>query len=179
MRKELLVIILANILSAIGMGIFGPVYALFFQNISGNYLELSTAFGIFWLAVALLELPFGYLSDRFGKRRFIILGGIFSSLTSLLYLFVRSTSHLYLVEGLSGAATSMQTPAINSLISESSSKKNRGRTFGLFNSSINFSYGLASILSGVFVSIFGLSSIFIISSTFQICSTAVVCKIKR
>jgi len=155
------------------------VLVLFFQNISGNYLEMSTALGIFWMVIALLEYPFGHLSDKFGKRKFIIIGGIISSISTLSYLLVKSTTQLYLIEALSGIATSMQTPAINSLISDNSLKKNRGKTFGLFNSSINFSYGLASILSGVFVTIFGLSYIFIISSAFQVCSTAVVCKIKR
>jgi MFS family permease len=179
MKKELVVIILANVFSAVGMGIFAPVYTLFSQRIEASYLDISTAFGVFWVAVALLEIPFGHLSDRYGKKKFIIIGGIVSAVGSLLYLIIQTPIQLFMVEIFSGIATSMQTPAIESIISESSSKKNRGRTFGLFNSSINFSYGLASIFSGVIVTLLGMSSIFFISSALSVCSTAVVCKIKK
>jgi MFS family permease len=179
MRKELLVVILANIFSAIGMGIFAPVYSLFSQQIDGGYLEVSTALGIFWLVVALLELPFGHLSDKFGKKKFIVIGGIIGAVGSLLYIFVNTPIQLYIVEAFSGIAMAMQTPAIESLISEASPKKKRGRMFGLFNSSVNFSYGLASIVSGLAVATLGVSSIFLLSSAFQICSSAVVCKIKK
>ncbi|MGC8812455.1 MAG: MFS transporter [Candidatus Aenigmatarchaeota archaeon] len=177
MKKELLVIMLANILSAIGMGIFAPVYLLYYQKI-GNYSEIATAFGIFWIVLALLEVPFGYLSDRFGKKYFIVIGGILTSLVSFCFIFVKSAFELYFLEFLSGMATSMQTPAVQSLISEVAPRDKRGKFFGLFNSSTNFTYGLASIVSGIFIGVFGLTSIFIISSFFQISSVFLASRIK-
>jgi MFS family permease len=177
MRKELLVAMLASILSSIGTGIFAPIYLLYYQKI-GNYAEVTTAFGIFWIVLALLEAPFGNLSDKFGKKLFIVLGGILTSLTSISYIFITTLFELYLLEFISGVATSMQTPAIQSLISEAAPRKKKGKVFGLFNSSINFTYGIASILSGILIGVFGLNSIFIISSLFQISSTFIASKIK-
>ncbi|MEM7825734.1 MAG: MFS transporter [Candidatus Aenigmatarchaeota archaeon] len=177
MKKELLVLMLANILSSVGMGIFAPIYLLYYQKI-GSYTEITTAFGIFWVVLALLEVPFGYLSDKFGKKIFIILGGILTSLISLSYVFIKTSFELYFLEFLSGIATSMQTPAIQSLISEISPKKNKGKIFGLFNSSFNLSYGLASIISGIFVGVFGLNSIFFISSFFQFASVLIASRIR-
>jgi MFS family permease len=178
MRKDLLVVMLASILSSIGMGIFAPIYLLYYQKI-GNYMEVTTAFGIFWIVLALLEAPFGHLSDKFGKRFFIVLGGILTSLVSVSYIFINTALELYFLEFVSGVATSMQTPAIQSIISEVAPKKNKGKIFGLFNSSANFSYGLASVLSGIIIGVFGINSIFVISSLFQISSTFIASKIKR
>jgi MFS family permease len=178
MKKELVVILLANILSAIGMGIFAPIYLLYYQKI-GNYSEIATAFGIFWIVLAFLEIPFGYLSDKFGKKYFIVLGGILTSLISFSFIFVQSAFELYLLEFLSGVATSMQTPAVQSLISEVAPKNKRGRVFSIFNSSANFTYGLASIFSGIFIGVFGLTSIFILSSLFQISSAFLASRIKN
>lgn len=177
MRKELIVVMLASILSSIGMGIFAPVYLLFYQKI-GSYGEITAAFGIFWIAVALLEAPFGYLSDKFGKKLFIVLGGILTSLVSLSYTLVKTASELYLLEFLSGTATSMQTPAIQSLISEITPKKKKGKIFGIFNSSVNLTYGIASLFSGIFIGIFGPNSVFILSSFFQFASALIASKIR-
>ena len=178
MRKELLVVMLASILSSIGAGIFAPIYLFYYQRI-GNYVEITTAFGIFWIVLALLEAPFGHLSDKFGKKIFILLGSILTSLTSISYIFIKTTPELYLLEFISGAATSMQTPAIQSLISEVAPRKKRGKDFGLFNSSVNFTYGIASILSGILIGVFGFNSIFILSSLFQLSSAFIASKIKR
>ncbi|MEM5793931.1 MAG: MFS transporter [Candidatus Aenigmatarchaeota archaeon] len=177
MKKELLVVMLVSILSSIGMGMFAPVYLLLYQKI-GNYTEIATAFGIFWIVLALLEAPFGYFSDKFGKKFFIVVGGILTSLVSLSYIFIKSVSELYFLEFLSGMATSMQTPAIQSLISEASPKNKKGKIFGLFNSSVNFTYGLASLFSGIFIGVFGLNSVFIVSSFFQITSALIASRIK-
>ncbi|MEM7821254.1 MAG: MFS transporter [Candidatus Aenigmatarchaeota archaeon] len=178
MKKELLVVMLASILSSIGAGIFGPVYLLYYQKI-GGYSEISMAFGIFWIALALMEIPFGYLSDRFDRKIFIIIGGILTSFVSLFYIFIKTVFELYLLEFLSGVATSIQKPSLQSLISEMASKKERGKIFGLFSSTVNLSYGVASLLSGILIGIFGISSIFIVSSLFQLTSTLIAFKIRK
>lgn len=177
MKKELVVVMLVSILSSVAMGIFAPIYLLFYQKI-GNYTEITAAFGVFWIVLALLEAPFGYLSDKLGKKIFIVLGGILTSFVSLSYMIIKTTFELYILEFLSGMATSMQSPAIQSLISEISPKKNKGKIFGLFNSSVNFTYGIASMVSGVLIGILGLNSIFIVSSVFQLASTFVAFRIR-
>lgn len=177
MKRNLLVLLLACILSELASGIFGPIYILLYQKV-GDFSATSISFGIFSLTIAVLEAPFGYLSDKYGKKPFIVFGGILTSIVSLLYLFVSTPLQLYILEVLAGIATSMQAPVLKSLISETAPKKKRGKIFGLFDSSVNFTYGLASIISGLIFGIFGLEFIFFISSALHASSVALTCKIK-
>ena len=58
------------------------------------WLLLGLALGIYGFSQALLQIPFGYLSDRFGRRRLIALG-----LVSLLWLF-RQHIHRHIIKPL-------------------------------------------------------------------------------
>ena len=177
MKKNLLVLLLACMLSEIASGILGPIYMLLYQRV-GDFSTASISFGIFSLMLAVLEAPFGHLSDKYGRKPFIILGGILTSIISVLYLFITTPFQLYLLECLAGIAASMQTPVLHSLISETAPKRKRGKFFGIFDSSVNLTYGIASIISGLLFSIFGLEVIFFLSSLLHASSVALAYKIK-
>ncbi|MEM5853245.1 MAG: MFS transporter [Candidatus Aenigmatarchaeota archaeon] len=177
MNKNLVGLLVVGMLSQLATGILGPVYALLYQKI-GDFSTTSISFGIFSLTLAILETPLGHLSDKYGRKKFIILGGILASIVSISYTFINSPMQLYALEVLAGAATAMQTPVLYSMLSETFPKNKKGKFFGLFDSSINMTYGLASIVAGLLFSIFGLEFLFILSSTIHAFSAAVAYKLK-
>lgn len=85
-NKNIRLFMLANILIQIGMGVFSVMYNLYIkelgfpETVNGNVISMTS------LATAIMLIPAGFLSDRFGRKGMIILGTIVTVLT----LFYRS-----------------------------------------------------------------------------------------
>ena len=69
----------------LGLFMIYPVFAAYAQQLSGAtpYL-IGEALGIYGLAQGVLQIPFGLLSDRFGRKRMIVLGLILFGVGSLI-----------------------------------------------------------------------------------------------
>jgi len=70
----------------------------------------------------------------------------------------------------------MQIPAFYALLADKTRKKRRGFEIGLIDSSWNIFYGIASMISGILISIFGFSLIFTLASVLHLTSSIVVGK---
>jgi len=176
MKRDVYLLVVVQILIAISMGIVGPVYSIYFERISGSLRDVGIIIGIYWIIVGLLEIPFGLLSDRIGKRKIFAIGGILVSLSIFLYPLVSNFYQILATEIIGAIGYSMQTPAFYALLADTTRKKKRGFEVGLIDSSCNIFYGIASIVSGILISIFGFSLIFTLASALHFTSSIVVGK---
>jgi MFS family permease len=176
MRRNLYLIALAQILVAISMGIIGPVYAIYFEKISGNLKDVGIILGIYWIVVGILEIPFGILSDKIGKKKVFTIGGILVSFSIFLYPFVSNFYQILFAEIIGAVGYSMQMPSFYSLLAEATKRGRRGLEIGLIDSSWNIFYGVASIVSGMVVMTFGFSLIFSLAGFLHFISSVVISK---
>jgi MFS family permease len=81
--------ILLALASTVGLRMLGlflvlPVFTLYGLQFTHSHFLVGLAFGCYGLTMALLQIPFGRLSDRIGRRRVLILGMALFSLGSFL-----------------------------------------------------------------------------------------------
>ena len=87
-NKNVRLFMLANVLIQIGMGVFMVMYNLYIkelgmpETISGKVISMTA------LASAIMLIPAGFLSDKFGRKWMIVGGAVFGSMT----LFYRSVA---------------------------------------------------------------------------------------
>ncbi len=136
-----------------------PVYLLeefdFESGMRGMYL------GIFFLPFALLQYPFGRLTDRWGPMPFIIAGSIVYGAIMMLVTFLQPVPLAIAMMALGTMASGM-LPASLVLVGTFARPETHGRAMGLFNAlgSVGFAAGL--LLSAVFAEIWNYSTSFII-----------------
>ena len=62
-------------LRMLGLFLIMPVLSLFAEQLEGSTPSLiGMAIGIYGISQAILQIPFGLMSDRFGRKRIIIIG---------------------------------------------------------------------------------------------------------
>ena len=63
-------------LRMLGMFIILPVFALYAEHLPGgdSHTLIGIALGAYGLTQAVLQIPFGWLSDRLGRKRYIYRG---------------------------------------------------------------------------------------------------------
>jgi MFS family permease len=174
--RRIYLLALVQILIAMSMGIVGPIYSIYFERISGSLKDVGIIIGIYWIIVGLLEIPFGILSDRIGKTKTFLIGGLLTSLSIFLYPIVTNFYQILIAEIIGAIGYAMQLPSFYALLADLTSKEKRGLEIGLIDSSWNIFYGLASIFSGIIVSIFGFSLIFSLASFLHLSSSIIVSK---
>jgi MFS family permease len=94
--------------------------------------------------------PFtGRWSDRVGKRRRFIVGGlVLLAVASALYPFATTYGHVLVLRMLQGVGAALTVPATVALVNELATSDDRGGNFGVFNTFRLVGFGFGPIVAG-------------------------------
>jgi len=116
--------------------------------------------GAFSLSRGLLGPFVGRLSDRIGRKRFILTGlGIFA-VVSLCYSLAGNVWQLILVRILQGAASVMVTPIAQGYVGDMTPVGKEGQMMNLFYASMFVGVGLGPLLGGVLTDLWSVHAAF-------------------
>ncbi len=140
---------IAVAVAMLGIGIISPILPLYVETFSASGLVIGIIMGAFSLSRGLLGPFVGRLSDRIGRKRFLLAGlGIFA-LVSLCYSLAGNVWQLILVRIIQGAASVMVTPIAQGYVGDITPVGKEGRMMNLFYSSMFIGVGLGPLLGGV------------------------------
>jgi len=168
-RRNMIFLAIAMFFANISWGIAFPYLGVYMRIIGGSVFLVGLLSVIFNITSTVFQYPFGYLSDRTGKRKpFIALGILSSGGTYALIAFISSPILLLGLRGLQGALSASLSPAHSALISELATRV--GSAFGFFNFVENLGYMVGNFLGGFIVQYLDIKSAFFIASAFSLLS---------
>ncbi len=119
---------------------------------------LGIALGIYGLTQASLQIPFGMLSDRFGRKPIICLGLVIFIIGSLIAAMSDSIYGLILGRALQG--TGAIAAAIMALAADLSTEQHRTKVMALIGISIGISFSVAFVLGPLLYNYIGINGLF-------------------
>src|SRR3990170_4649138 len=110
----------------------------------------------------LISLPAGSLSDRFGRRKILVLSGVIFASAPFFYLFVTVWWHLIIVRFYHGFATAIFVPVANAFVADMFPDK-RGERISLFSSATTIGRTIAPFLGGyiLFITNYGFHELYL------------------
>ena len=115
------------------------------------------------LFAALGQAFLGNLSDKYGRKKIIFIGQIFSILFYI-FLPVGSISwHFVLISIFAGIGSGLRDPALKALLTDVTSEDSRATVFGIESGLISISQIFGPILGGLFYELYGISFVFQVS----------------
>ena len=136
---------LVYITRMLGLFMILPVLALNAdQYTNSSTVSIGIALGVYGLMQALLQVPFGRLSDRIGRKPVIVLGLSLFAAGSALAAVSTSIEMLILARAIQGAGA--VSAALLALLSECSREQNRSKLMAILGISIGMSFGLQWLL---------------------------------
>jgi len=115
-----------------------------------------------------LGQPFaGYASDRFGKRKPFILGGLLLMMAATLgFIFADRYLWIIILRCLQGLGVAMIIPSVLALISSVTEKRTRGNAMGVYSTFRMVGFATGPLLAGFLHVHFGFNSTFIVGAAF-------------
>lgn len=104
----------------------------------------------FWV-YAFMQMPSGWLADRFGVRRTYALGFIFWSLMSMLTGLTNGLATLILLRVLLGVGQAVAFPASSRAVANWFQESERGTVTGLYLAGVRYGGALISVFGGWFL----------------------------
>lgn len=142
-----------------GLFMILPVFMLYSDRLSGaTPFLMGMAIGIYGLTQALLQIPFGVLSDRVGRKPLIALGLGLLILGSLLAATADSIMGILVGRALQGAGA--VAAVILALTADLVAEEHRTRAMAVIGMSIGLTFLLAMVLGPVLDQVWGLSGLF-------------------
>lgn len=143
----------------LGLFMLIPVFTLYATHLDGaTPTRIGIALGSYGLSQGILQIPFGLLSDKLGRKPVLTLGLILFAIGSLLGAITHS------INGMIIARTIQGTGAIGSvlmaLLADLTTDKQRTLSMAVIGASIGLSFGIAFIISPFIAAFSGLPGIF-------------------
>ena len=152
---------LAAVFSVRMLGLFMvyPVFAAFARHLAGaTPYKIGVALGIYGLSQGALQIPFGALSDRIGRKTMIVVGLILFGIGSAV------AAHASTIDGMIGGRLLQGAGAIGSvvlaLVADLTAENNRTQAMALVGITIGFSFLVAIVTGPAIAGWVGVAGIF-------------------
>lgn len=112
--------------------LFLPVIPLFVENLGGSATAIGLAIGIFTFLSVVSRPHSGKLGDRYGLRRFMVLGAALFAVLFVAYLWIEDLTMLYVLRVLHGIVHGIFLAAIFAYVGSLPPPNRRGEVMGVF-----------------------------------------------
>ncbi len=151
-QPAVMFIFVTLVLAVMGFGLLIPVLPkLIVQFQGGSYAEGSGSYGWIMSAYALLQFvcsPFlGALSDRFGRRRIILIATAGSALDYLIMANAPTLAWFFVARIIAGATAGVLSTA-NAYIADVTPPEKRAQAFGLLGAAFGIGFIIGPVLGG-------------------------------
>jgi MFS family permease len=143
----------------LGLFMIYPVFATYARGLSGaNPYLIGEALGIYGLTQGLLQIPFGLLSDRVGRKVMIVLGLTLFAIGSAVAAVSTSIDGVIIGRALQGAGA--VGSVILALVADLTAEENRTKAMAVVGISIGASFMVALVLGPIIANFVGVAGIF-------------------
>ena len=146
-------------LRMLGMFMVLPVLTTYGMALNGaSEALIGIAIGIYGLAQAVFQIPFGLVSDRIGRKPLIVGGLLIFALGSVIAAATDSIWGVILGRALQGSGAI--AAAVMALLSDLTREQNRTKAMAFIGVSFGITFAIAMVLGPIITHAFGLHALF-------------------
>ncbi len=159
-RKILVTLLFSVFATVTGVGIVVPLLPVYAHDLGASGVYIALIFGAFSISRIIFLPYFGRLSDKRGRKPFIISGLIAYAFISMAFIFSKNVNSLIVIRFFHGIASAMLIPVIQAYVADITPSGREGFTMGLHNMSMLFGLSLGPLMGGLIKDQFSLQASF-------------------
>lgn len=160
-------------LRMLGLFLILPVFAIHAKSLPGYDLEkVGWVLGIYGFTQGILQIPYGMLSDRFGRKPVIIAGLVIFAIGSFVAAMPGDIWQVMLGRALQGAGAI--SAAVTAFLADLTREQNRTKAMAFVGSSIGLMFAFSLVAAPVLYQWVGMGGIFGLTGVLALAAIAVV-----
>jgi MFS family permease len=150
-------------LRMLGLFLILPVFAVHAPQLAGgdNLTLVGVALGAYGLAQAILHLPFGMASDRWGRKPVIVLGLVILAAGS--FLAATATDIWTAIAGRTLQGAGAISSVVIAFAADLTREQHRAKTMGMIGAMIGFSFALSLVAAPSLYRSIGMGGLFVLT----------------
>ena len=167
-RRSSLWLSLLSASRLLGMFLILPVFAVHASTMPGGQdtFRVGLAMGIYGLTQALLQIPFGMASDRFGRKPVITVGLLVMVLGSVVAALAQTVDGLTIGRAIQGAGA--VSAAIAALLADNTRDSQRSKAMAMVGALIGLAFAISMVAAPALYRELGLSGLFWINAAIAV-----------
>jgi len=174
LRKELVLVTLAGTIVVMGLGFIIPLFPIYVSQKGASNFELGLIVSGFTISQFLVQPFFGGLSDRFGRKPFMVGGMACYGLVASLYVFANNLFQVFLIRLLHGVGAGMVWPALSAYVVDQSPIERRGETMSLLSGVEMVGFAVGPFLGGMLFGLGGMKLPFLSCSLLAMVAMGII-----
>ena len=161
-------------LRMLGLFIILPVFSLYALQLGGgqSHALVGVALGAYGITQALLQIPFGWLSDRYGRKPVIYAGLVLFAIGSFVAAMADNIYLVILGRLIQGAGAI--SAVVQALAADLTRSEHRTKAMAIIGATIGVSFALSIVLGPVLNQWIGVPGIFVITGVLALLAMVVV-----
>ncbi len=149
-----------------------PVFVLFAKRFTSSFILIGIAFGIYGLSRAVFQIPFGYISDKIGRKNVLFFGMLLFGIFTFIIGFSDNIYELILLRFLQGVAA--ESSVAFALVSDTVSESDRTKAMAFLGIPIGLSFVVGIVMGPLLSYYFGYPFLFYVSGILGIISAFLI-----
>ena len=146
----------------VGLGISAPLMSLFLEALGADYGQISIILTSYVAVLILSNFAWGRIADHLGRRKPLIIVGLFSLAVAYVWLSRSTTANIAwgirILEGIGVAAyTTLSLAMMGDILQDGA---NRGRRMGIYRGLGSLAFSMGALMGGRIADHFGLATAF-------------------
>ena len=147
------VLIFAN---QLGFGAMVPSLPLYAETFGVSGAAIGLAIGVYGLARFVLAIPSGQISDKWGRKPALAIGGFLSTAGNLLSVHATDYPEFLIARFIAGAGAGMVVTTGSVILADITTPARRGRVIAIYQGTFIFAVGIGPLPGGLLAQNFGL-----------------------
>lgn len=158
--RNFVLLCVANLSFFMSSQAFLPTLPLFMLKIGGTQREVGYVMGVYTLCAMLMRAISGLLSDRYGRKKIMMMGLVTMLLVNISYLFAHDVPFVMALRAFHGLAFGIAATAISTMAADSLPTARISEGIGYFGLTSTISMSLSPMIGLWLVDAFGYEALF-------------------
>lgn len=161
-------------LRMLGLFLMLPIFVIHARTLpdGNNESMIGIAMGIYGLTQACLQIPFGIASDKYGRKRIIVIGLTLFVIGALVAALSHTLMGILIGRAIQGAGAI--SAAVTALLADTTREEHRTKAMAMVGGSIGISFAVAMVIAPVLYLHIGMSGIFYLIAAMAVAAIGVV-----
>jgi MFS family permease len=173
-QRDLRSLVIAVFLTELGVSAAFPLRILYAQAHGATPVQLGLMAGVFFLSPILVQLPLGWLVDRWGRVPVLLLGMMSHVAIGIAYIFFNTPVELIVLRFLEGGCVAAVQPAMYAYVADVTPAEHRAEAYGTLSAALNGGLLIGPLIGGIIGQNAGFAPAYVFSAGIEAIAAALV-----